>query len=215
MRIVKEECKIKVLSLFDGIGSGYLALRRAGINIEEYYASEVDRYAIAIAKYNIPNIKHVGDIRNLDPGEFDDIDIIIGGSPCQDFSVAGRRNGITVNDIELMDLETYLRYKSEGVNFDGQGYLFWEYVRLLNAIKPKYFLFENVRMIKRWREVASRELGVEPIILNSSLVSAQNRVRLYWTNIPVLGFPNNIDTKLIDIIEHDIDEKYYYENHSR
>ena len=199
-----------VLSLFDGISCARLALDRAGISYETYYASEIDRYAIAVAKYNYPDTVFVGDVRNLDGEDFKDIDLIIGGSPCQNFSFSGKRQGmVTREKIEVVTLEQYLELKEQGFEFEGQSYLFWEFTRLLKEIKPKYFLLENVRMAKKWERVITNALGVEPIKINSSLVSAQNRVRLYWTNIPVKGMPEDRGILLKDILEVEVDEKYY------
>ncbi len=193
--------KLKVLSLFDGMGSGRIALGRAGIKIEKYYASEVNKYAMAVARYNYPDTVFVGDIRNLNPFDFEDIDLLIGGSPCQNFSFAGKRQGmVTSEKIEITKLEQYLELKEQGFKFEGQSYLFWEYVRLLGEIKPKWFLLENVKMAKRWERVITFALGVEPIEINSALVSAQNRRRLYWTNIPVVGLPKDKRIFLEDVI---------------
>ena len=153
---------LNVLSLFDGMSCGRLALERAGIKVNNYFASEIDKYAIQVAKHNYPNTQHIGDVTKVKASELPKIDLLIGGSPCQSFSNAGN-----------------------GTGFDGKSGLFYEYVRLLKECKPKYFLLENVKMKKQWQDIISKELGVEPIKINSNLVSAQNRERLYWTNIPV------------------------------
>lgn len=408
-----------ILSLFDGISCGRLALDRAGIKYEKYYASEIDKYAIAVTRYNYPDTIFVGDIRNLKGEDFKDIDLIMGGSPCfaegtkvltkegykniediklndyvlthnkrfcrvldigyryaetyivkaqgilsiettfnhpflvreiswkwnskkrtkervwsepkwknaekltkndfigipiieieelalslqlavtkvykvnssiyfykrpnkyiiegrivnqndtyfvefrtgnrkqrravvidgivwvpvkeviktglfkkvynlevendntytannvivhncQNFSFSGKKQGmITKEKIEVTTLEQYLELKEQGFEFEGQSYLFWEFVRLLKEIKPKWFLLENVRMAKKWRDVITNALEVEPIEINSALVSAQNRRRLYWTNIPVKGLPKDKGILLKDILEDEVDEKYY------
>ncbi|RLC49239.1 MAG: DNA (cytosine-5-)-methyltransferase [Candidatus Cloacimonadota bacterium] len=199
-----------ILSLFDGISCGRLALNRAGIEYENYYASEIDKYAIAITRYNFPNTIFVGDIRNLKGEDFEDIDLIMGGSPCQGFSLCGKRYGMsTKTKIEVTTLEQYLELKQQKFEFEGQSYLFWEFVRLLKEIRPKWFLLENVKMQKKWEKVITETLEVEPVEINSALVSAQNRKRLYWTNIPIKGLPEDKGILLKDILESEVDEKYY------
>jgi DNA (cytosine-5)-methyltransferase 3A len=201
-----------VLSLFDGISCGRLALDRAGIKYEKYYASEIDKYAVAVARYNYSDTIFVGDIRYLKGGDFKDVDIIIGGSPCQSFSFSGKRQGvITKEKIEVTSLEQYLELKEQRFEFEGQSYLFWEFVRLLKEIKPKWFLLENVKMAEKWVDVITDALGIRPIEINSALVSAQNRVRLYWTNIPVEGLPEDKGILLKDIMESEVDKKYFIE----
>ena len=180
--------KIKVLSLFDGISCGRVALERAGFEIEKYYASEIDKFAKIIAQKNYPDTIQVGDITKL-KGEDYDVDLVMGGSPCQGFSFAGKQ-----------------------LNFDDpRSALFFEFVRLLKEIKPKYFLLENVRMKQEHQDVISEHLGVKPIMINSSLVSAQNRYRLYWTNIPNIEQPNDKEINLKSLLqnEEEVDEKYY------
>jgi len=171
--------KINVLSLFDGISCGQIALERQGFEVENYFASEIDKYAIQITMANYPNTKQIGDVRNVTAEKLPNIDLLIGGSPCQGFSFAGA-----------------------GLNFeDERSKLFFEFVRLKNELKPKYFLLENVKMKQEFQDIISEQLGVKPIMINSSLVSAQNRERLYWTNIPVIGQPNDKGILLKDIIE--------------
>ncbi|HUU87355.1 MAG TPA: DNA (cytosine-5-)-methyltransferase [Candidatus Glassbacteria bacterium] len=153
---------INVLSLFDGISCGQVALERAGIKVDNYFASEVDLKAIKITKKNYPNTLQVGDVTKVQSENLTDIDLLIGGSPCQSFSNAGKRDG-----------------------FDGKSGLFWQFVRILKEVKPKYFMLENVKMKQEWRDVITEALGVEPIEIDSALVSAQQRKRLYWTNIPI------------------------------
>ena len=164
---------MKVLSIFDGISCARVALERAGIHVEAYYASEIDKYAIQISKKNYPDIKQLGDVKkvgfnllNKDAIEYGygfspiDIDLLIGGSPCQDLSIAKKNR--------------------KGLDGERSG-LFWEYVRILNEVKPKYFILENVNsMPKEAKELITKTLGVEPIMINASLVSAQNRKRLFW-----------------------------------
>ena len=131
---------MNVLSLFDGISCGMVALEREGFNIHNYYASEVCDYSIAISKKNHPMIKHIGDVRNVNYKGGKTIDLLIGGSPCQSFSFAGTMKGMSTKDsIEITTLEQYLKLKEDGFEFEGYSYLFWEYVRLLKETNPKYF----------------------------------------------------------------------------
>lgn len=201
---------MNVLSVFDGMSCGRIALERAGIPVTNYYASEIDKYAIQVASKNYPDTHHIGDVTQVNPDNLPNIDLLIGGSPCQGFSFAGKQ-----------------------LNFDDErSKLFFEFVRLLKELKPKYFLLENVRMKKEYQDIISEYLGVEPIKINSSLVSAQNRVRLYWTNIPNVTQPNDKGIVLKDIIEsgevdrdksHCLDANYfkggnlksYFEKHRR
>ena len=176
---------MNVLSLFDGMGCGAIALRELGINVDKYYASEIDKYAIMQTKHNFPGIIHLGSVLDVDVSKLDHIDLLIGGSPCTSFSFAGKRNGMTTTENEeIYTLERYLKLKSEGFQFDGQSYLFWEYMRILTDIR-KYnpnvkFLLENVEMGDKWERVLSEAIGIRPVHINSALVSAQNRKRLYW-----------------------------------
>lgn len=193
---------MKVLSLFDGIGCCRIALERAGVIVDKYYASEIEKNAIKIATTNYPDIIELGDIRELSTNGLDDIDLVTFGSPCTNFSSSGKRNGMTTKtNVVLGSLDTYLDCKSKGYAFEGQSYLFWEAIRILRDIKPKYFLMENVKMADKWLTIVTNALGIEPIEINSSLVSAQNRTRLYWTNI---NFDLNIEDRgilLKDILE--------------
>lgn len=201
--------KLKVLSLFDGISCGQVALERAGIEVDTYYASEICDYSIKIAKKNYPNTIEIGDVRNVNVDDYQDVDIIFGGSPCQSFSFAGTMNGMTTKDkIEITTLEQYLELKEKGFEFEGYSYLFWEYVRILKDIKPKYFLLENVKMAENWKKVITDALGVEPILINSELVSAQSRERLYWTNIPNVKQPKDKHIYIDDIVQNDIIHTY-------
>lgn len=196
--------KLKVLSLFDGISCGRIALERAGVDIDKYYASEIDKKCIKLVSEKYPDTIMLGDVSKIDGYQLKDIDVLIGGSPCTNFSFSGKRNGmVTKSNIEITTLELYLQLKEEGFQFEGQSYLFWEYLRLLKETKPKYFLLENVKMSKKWEDIITANLGVKPIVINSSLVSAQNRVRLYWTNIPNVTLPEDKGIKLKDIIETD------------
>lgn len=195
---------MNVLSLFDGISCGQVALLRAGIQVDKYYASEIDKNAIHVTQTNFPNTIQLGDVRTLTKRIIgDSIDLMTFGSPCTNLSFSGKRDGMVTKGekIKIVTLDQYLSLKESGFAFEGQSYLFWEAVRLLKDIKPKYFLMENVVMQKEWEKVITDTLGVEPIQINSSLVSAQNRVRLYWTNIPNVSQPDDKGIKLIDILE--------------
>lgn len=153
---------MNVLSLFDGMSCGQIALNRAGVKYDRYFASEIDKYAIKVAKANYPRTIHVGDVTQIGRPSSDNIDLLMGGSPCQGFSVAGKQ----------LDFD------------DPRSKLFFEFVRLKDELKPKYFLMENVPMKQESQDIITRYLGVKPVTINSSLFSAQNRKRLYWTNIP-------------------------------
>ena len=173
---------MRVLSLFDGISCGQLALRRAGVKIDVYYASEIDKYAIQVTQKNFPNTIQLGDVTKIDFTQFiGKIDLLIGGSPCQDLSIAKKdRKGL------------------EG----SRSGLFFKYVEALQTIKPKYFLLENVASMKKEdRDIITEIMGVEPIMINSALVSAQQRKRYYWTNIPNVIQPEDKSVFLKDIIE--------------
>ncbi|GIN22524.1 DNA (cytosine-5-)-methyltransferase [Siminovitchia fordii] len=176
---------INVLSLFDGVSCGRVALDRAGIKVDNYYASEIDRYAIQIAQKNYPDTIQIGDVTKWDEWELPKIDLIIGGSPCTHWSVARR------------DRET----TSDGIGFQ----LFKCFADSINKFKPKYFLYENNHGIhKNIKNEITKYLGVEPIMINSSLVSAQNRKRLYWTNIPNIQQPEDKNILLKDVILDDV-----------
>lgn len=200
---------MNVLSLFDGISCGQIALERAGIKVDKYYASEICEYSIKITKKNYPSTIEIGDVREVTKEKIDSkIDLLIGGSPCQNFSFAGKMNGASTKDkVKIITLEQYLSFKEQGFEFDGYSYLFWEYVRLLKEIKPKYFLLENVKMAKEWEQVITNALGIAPIEINSALVSAQDRKRLYWTNIPGIEQPKDKNIYIDDILQYDIEHK--------
>lgn len=208
---------MNVLSMFDGMSCGQIALNKLGIKVDKYYACEIDKYAVKVTQANFPDTVQLGDVTSqafmnwvnamADKGG---IDLLIGGSPCQGFSFAGKQ-----------------------LNFDDpRSKLFWVYVKVLKKLKPKYFLLENVKMKKESLDIISEALGVEPVFINSSLVSAQNRQRYYWTNIPMDGLPEDKDIKLKDILEdgyvdrdksHCLDANYfkggnlksYFEKHRR
>jgi len=192
------------LSLFDGISAGQVAMNRVLPRKTSftYYSSEIDQDAIEVTNHNYPNTVQLGDVRHLRKDMIPyAIDIITGGSPCQDFSIAGRRKGMTTEEkIEITNLNTYLNLKNQEFQFIGQSYLFWEFVLKLKTFDPKYFVLENVRMTKKWEQVITNALGVEPLRINSALMSAQNRERLYWTNIPNVSIPEDKNICLSDII---------------
>ena len=197
---------MNVLSLFDGMSCGRMALDRLGVKIDNYYASEIDKYAIIVSKYNFPDIIHIGDVRDINIEQLPKIDLLIGGSPCQGFSFAGKQMGSTTKtNIDITSLEQYLKLKDEGFEFDGQSYLFWEYIYILEEIRKinpdVKFLLENVMMAKKWKDMFNSAVGCEPIMINSNLVSAQTRKRLYWTNILVDGIPEDKHIYLEDILE--------------
>jgi DNA-cytosine methyltransferase len=213
---------MNVLSLFDGMSCGQQALQRAGINVENYFASEIDKYAIQVTMANFPNTNQLGSVVNVNGYSLPQIDILIGGSPCQSFSFAGKRKGMATKDEqEILTLEHYLELKAEGFEFEGQSYLFWEYMRLLNETKPTYFLLENVMMGEKWEKILSKAIGVKPIMINSALLSAQNRQRLYWTNIGLApaGLFGDLETTirqpkdkgiiLKNVLEYNTDQKYF------
>ena len=200
--------ELTVFSAFDGISCGKEALERAGIKVNTYYASEVNETSIAISQYNHPEIIQLGDVTKIDTDKLPQIDLLIGGSPCQNFSFSGTGKGaVTVEGIEITSLEQYMELKEQGFQFEGQSYLFWEYVRILKAIKPKYFLLENVKMAEKWKNVITKTLGVEPIMINSNLLSAQNRPRLYWTNIPGVSEPKDKGLFIKDVLDDEYTEK--------
>ena len=151
---------MNVLSLFDGISCGQLALQRANIVIDTYYASEIDINAIKVTKHHFPNTIELGSVVDINGYELKNIDMIIGGSPCQGFSLAGKMNGMsTTLNYDVLSLEHYLELKEQGIEFSGQSYLFWEYIRLLKEIKPKYFFLENVKMEEKWKIVLTNALA--------------------------------------------------------
>lgn len=195
---------INVLSLFDGMSCGQIALREAGIKVNKYFASEIDKFAIQQTQHNFPDTVQLGSVTGVHAADLPHIDLLIGGSPCQGFSFAGKQ-----------------------LNFnDPRSVLFFEYVRILREIQEYnpgvLFLLENVRMRKECEQVITEQLGLEPVVINSALVSAQNRVRLYWTNIRTREEANLFDTKVFtdipqpedrgiylrDILEDDVEPKY-------
>ena len=194
-----------VISIFDGMSGGQIALKEVGIDFKNYFASEIEPSSIKITKYNFPNTIHIGDVRNIsykngilktDNGEYNigKVGLLIGGSPCQNFSFIGNKKGMTTKEgIEITTLEQYLKLKKEGFEFQGQSYLFWEYIRLKKEMNPTNFFLENIKMSKKWKDIFSNIVGLEPIFINSSLVSFASRPRYYWTDIVPQDF--NIEDK--------------------
>ena len=194
---------MNVLSLFDGMSCGQIALKELGVKVDTYYASEIDKYAIKQTQHNFPDTIQLGSVVDVKVRELKKIDLVIGGSPCQGFSFAGKR-----------------------LNFDDpRSALFFEYVRVLNEAKKVNpdvkFLLENVNMKRNELRIISEYLGVFPVRINSNLVSAQNRDRWYWTNIRTkdvglfselwsdIPQPEDKGILLKDILEPEVDEKYY------
>lgn len=205
---------MNVLSLFDGMSCGQIALNELGMFPDKYYACEIDKFAIAQTKLNFPDTVCLGDVTKLDVSKLEKIDLLIGGSPCQSFSFAGKMEGMTTEDNEeITTLDRYLELKEKGFKFAGQSYLFWEYVRILKEVRKVnpnvLFLLENVRMLSKWEDVINRALGVKGVHINSSLVSAQVRKRIYWTNIADIPQPEDKGIFLRDILQSEVPEKYY------
>lgn len=182
---------MNVLSLFDGISCGMVALERAGIPVDRYVAYEIEPNAIKISKKNYPQIEHCGDVTKADFSQYSGFDLLIGGSPCQSLSIVQSKTR---------------------QHLDGKSKLFFEFVRAFEEVKPKYFLFENVAsMNDESKLVISELLGCEPIFIDSKIFSAQQRPRYYWTNIPVEQvLPPECPFVLRDIMQEDVDEKYFY-----
>lgn len=177
-----------VLSLFDGISCGQIALQRANIGYDKYFASEINTQSIYITQRNYPSTIQIGDVQKVgykngilttEKGQFEvgQIDLLIAGSPCQGFSKAGKE-----------------------LNFqDERSKLYFDFLRILKETQPKYFLLENVKMKSDFAEIITEHLGVKPILINSRLVSAQDRKRLYWTNIKDIGQPKDKNISFQDI----------------
>jgi DNA (cytosine-5)-methyltransferase 3A len=173
---------MNILSLFDGMSCAQIALNRAGIKYKNYYAAEIDKYAIKITNKNYPNTIQLGDITKIKGDDLPKIDLLIGGSPCQGFSFAGKQ-----------------------LNFDDpRSKLFFEYVRLLNECEPKYFILENVKMKKEYKDTISKYLNTAPIEINSSVIVPISRRRLYWSNLVIKNIdPINTEILLLSILKND------------
>ena len=194
-----EQKGITVLSLFDGMSCGQLALQKLGIKVDKYFAAEIDKHAIQVTQHNFPDTIQLGDVTKVFANDLPKIDLLIGGSPCQGFSFAGKQLAFD----------------------DPRSKLFFEFVRLKNECKPKYFMLENVKMKKEFELIITQYMGVAPIEINSALLSAQNRVRLYWSNIAnepyglfgdmqcMIPQPKDKGILLRDVLETDVDDKYY------
>lgn len=207
---------MNVLSLFDGMSCGQIALKELNIHIDTYYASEIDKFAIKQTQLNFPNTIQVGDVRKVNVLDLQPIDLLIGGSPCTNLSFIGSRKGLcTKENIEILSLDQYIELKEQGFEFEGQSYLFWEYMRILTEIREYnpniLFLLENVEMGKKWESVFNKAIGTQGIHINSSLVSAQSRKRIYWTNINGGNIPQPKDEGLFlrDILEDEVDEHFF------
>ena len=207
---------MNVLSLFDGMSCGQIALKELRIEPDIYYASEIDKFAIKQTQLNFPDTIQLGDVRNIKVADLEKIDLILGGSPCYNLSMIGKREGLsTKENIEVLSLEQYLDLKSKGVKFTGQSYLFWEFVRILEKAKKinpnVLFLLENVEMDKRWESVFDKALNTKGVHINSALVSAQNRKRIYWTNINDGSIPLPKDRGLVlkDVMEEVLEDNRF------
>ena len=189
---------MKILSLCDGISGGQQAFDMLGVKFDgvenKYYASEIAEYSIKVTQKNYPSTIQIGDMTKLTNDYLDsleEIDVLLSGTPCKSLS------------------RTHIGNYNEGL--DGSSKLFWDFVRIKNHIKPKYFLFENVESMKDSdRDIITEALGVQPIMINSSLFTAQDRKRYYWTNIPILPLPEESPLVLKDIMIHNPDEKLFY-----
>jgi site-specific DNA-cytosine methylase len=230
------------VSLFNGMGCSFQAIDRVpGLRCVQKISSEIDKYANIVNDANYPETIQLGSVTDIEVLKEDGVavglkggngvevmfekgvDILfVGGSPCQSFSFSGKRNGMSTKDnVEVLTLEHYLQLKSEKYEFDGQSYLFWEFIRLREEIKPKYYLLENVEMGEKWEKVLSKAVGVNGIHINSALVSAQSRKRIYWINFgmkpmglfgdmqSIVEQPKDRGILLKDILEEEVDEKYF------
>ena len=198
---------IRVWSLFDGMSCASIVLKELNIDVECFISSEIDSHAIKVEKHNFPNMIQVGSVTDISVSElvkkYGVPDFLCGGSPCQSFSFSGKMKGMsTAQGEEIYTLNRYLELKSQGFEFEGQSYLFWEYIRILTELRNYntniYFFLENVEMLEKWERCLSHAIGVRGVHINSALVSAQNRKRIYWSNIKVKDLGN---TSLFDFSE--------------
>lgn len=179
---------MNVLSLFDGISCGQIALSKLGVKVDNYFASEIEKTSIKVTQTNFPNTIQLGDVCAVNADTLPKIDLLIGGSPCVSFS------GVISNN----------------KGFDGKSKLFFEFLRLLKETNPTYWLLENVEMKKEWEDVITNHLGVNPVHINSDKFSAQSRPRVYWTNIPLSDTLPSCDLLLKDVLESNVADKYFY-----
>lgn len=233
---------IRVWSLFDGMSCASIVLKELNIDVECFISSEIDRHAIKVEKQNFPDMIQVGSVTDINVPELVEKygvpDFLCGGSPCQSFSFSGKMKGMsTTQGEEIYTLNRYLELKSQGFEFEGQSYLFWEYMRILTELRnynPNiYFFLENVEMLEKWERCLSHAIGVRGVHINSALVSAQNRKRIYWSNIKVKDLgntslfdfsedpfelpryqtdipqPNERNIFIKDILQENADDKYY------
>ena len=234
---------IRVWSLFDGMSCGHIVLNQLNIPLECYISSEIDKFALKAEKQNFPDIIQVGSIVDMDVAElvkkYGVPDFIFGGSPCQSFSFSGKMRGMsTKNGEEIYTLAHYLKLKAQGFEFEGQSYLFWEYMRILTELREYtpniLFFLENVKMLEKWERVLSHAIGIRGVHIDSALVSAQHRKRIYWSNIRTaptedcsismfgedysfdwpcrttdIPQPEDTNLKIKDVLENTTDEKYY------
>ena len=198
---------IRVWSLFDGMSCASIVLKELNLDVECFISSEIDTHAIKVEKQNFPNMIQVGSVTDIDVSELVQMygvpDFLCGGSPCQSFSFSGKMKGMsTAQGEEIYTLDRYLELKSQGFEFEGQSYLFWEYMRILTELRKYnpniYFFLENVEMLDKWERCLSHAIGVRGVHINSALVSAQNRKRIYWSNIKIKDLGN---TSLFDFSE--------------
>jgi DNA (cytosine-5)-methyltransferase 3A len=199
-----------LFSSFAGYGGSILSAKFAGLDVVKHYSSEVEETSIKVLQAHSPNTIQVGDIRNINPKDYLNVTHIDGGSPCQCLSFAGKKKGFaTKTEIEILTLEHYLQLKGEGFEFEGQSYLFWEFVRvyqgirdlqIANGIEPLTFLLENVNMTQKWQDVISSALNVKPILFDAAVVWGQSRVRLFWTNIEGVTVPEDRGITIGDLI---------------
>ena len=188
-----------------------MALQKLGVKIDKYYASEINKAAIAQTQLNFPDTIQVGSVTELNAEDIGHIDLLIGGSPCQSFSFAGKRVGMVSElDEEITTLQRYMELKNAGFAFKGESFLFWEYIRILEDLKkinPKIkFLLENVEMQNKWEKVIDTATGVKGVHINSNLLSAQDRKRIYWTNsdYPILQ-PDDKGLIISDILQAEVE----------
>ena len=238
---------IRVWSLFDGMSCASIVLKELNIDVECFISSEIDRHAIKVEKQNFPDMIQVGSVTDISVPELVEKygvpDFLCGGSPCQSFSFSGKMKGMsTKQGEEIYTLNRYLELKSQGFEFEGQSYLFWEYMRILTELRnynPNiYFFLENVEMLDKWERCLSHAIGVRGVHINSALVSAQNRKRIYWSNIKVKDLgntslfdfsedpfelpryqtdipqPNERGIFIKDILQENADDKYYLKDNT-